>query len=181
MTMELQHALAVEPSAPELDEENIPQIEDMVSGCAGLVTVDEQTRVIRLVHYTTQEYFERRQTHWFQDAQSDISKTCLTYLSFDVFEKGFCWTDDDFEERLNSYHFYDYAAHNWGYHVRKASMPGHEAIAFLENRPKVEASAQALLLDGPEAPYLYYSQNIPWQMTGLHLAAYLEYRKQRTI
>jgi hypothetical protein len=58
-TSELRHALAVEKGESELDEENLPEIEDMVSVCAGLVTVDEKSEIIRLVHYTTQEYFER--------------------------------------------------------------------------------------------------------------------------
>ena len=55
-TAELQHALAVEVDEAELDEENVPQIEDMVSVCAGLVTIDEESDIIRLVHYTTQDY-----------------------------------------------------------------------------------------------------------------------------
>jgi hypothetical protein len=33
----------------------------MVSVCAGLVTIDEESNIIRLVHHTTQEYFERSQ------------------------------------------------------------------------------------------------------------------------
>jgi hypothetical protein len=49
--LELQHALAVEVGERELDEDNIPELEDMVSACAGLATVDEQSRIIRLVHY----------------------------------------------------------------------------------------------------------------------------------
>jgi hypothetical protein len=56
-TAELQHALAVEIGEPKLDEDNLLEIEDMVSMCAGLVTVDEESKIIRLVHYTTQEYF----------------------------------------------------------------------------------------------------------------------------
>ena len=42
ITVELQYALAVEVGEPELNKENLPQIEDMVSVCAGLVTVDEE-------------------------------------------------------------------------------------------------------------------------------------------
>ncbi|KAK3371092.1 hypothetical protein B0T24DRAFT_500138, partial [Lasiosphaeria ovina] len=57
--VELQHALALEPGSHELDPQNLPQVEDMVSVCAGLVAVDEASSVVRLVHYTTQEYFER--------------------------------------------------------------------------------------------------------------------------
>ncbi|KAI5865298.1 hypothetical protein GGS23DRAFT_594839 [Durotheca rogersii] len=74
-TLELRHALAVEAGASELDEDNLPQIEDMVSVCAGLATVDEESGIIRLVHYTTQEYFERMQKHQFPNAQTDITTT----------------------------------------------------------------------------------------------------------
>ena len=88
-TLELQHALAVEIGERAIDEDNLPEIEDMVSVCAGLVTVDEESGTIRLVHYTTQEYFERTRIEWFPDAQTDIAMTCVTYLLFDAFDSGF--------------------------------------------------------------------------------------------
>jgi hypothetical protein len=75
----------------------LPEIEDMVFVCAGLVTVDEVSDIIRLVHYTIQEYFERTQMIWFPDAETDIATTCVTYLLFDAFDPGFCPTDDEFE------------------------------------------------------------------------------------
>lgn len=53
-TKELQHALAVKIGTDVFHKDAIPQVQDMVSFCAGLVTVDERSRVIRLVHYTTQ-------------------------------------------------------------------------------------------------------------------------------
>jgi hypothetical protein len=58
-TSELEQAIAVELEESQLDKENLCQVEDMVSACAGLVTVDNGSGIIRLVHYTTQEYFER--------------------------------------------------------------------------------------------------------------------------
>jgi hypothetical protein len=119
--LELQHALAIEISDSKLDEENLPQVEDMVSVCAGLVTIDEESRIIRLVHYTTQEYFERTQKAWFPNAETDITATCVTYLSFDEFKSGICQEDSEFEQRLQSNKLYDYAAHNWGHHAWTAS------------------------------------------------------------
>jgi hypothetical protein len=65
-TLELQHALAVEVGESELDQENLPEIEDMVSVCAGLVTVDEESHIIRLVHYTTQEFLSERKEIGFR-------------------------------------------------------------------------------------------------------------------
>lgn len=53
--MELQHALVVEVGKPKIDEENLPQIEDVVFVCARLVIVDKESGILRLVYYTTQE------------------------------------------------------------------------------------------------------------------------------
>jgi ankyrin repeat protein len=169
--LELQHALAVEVGEPELDEGNFTQIEDMVSVCAGLVTVDEETNIVRLVHYTTQEYFKRTQDQWFPNAENDIIAICVTYLSFSVFESGFCQTDDEFEERLGSNPLYDYAARNWGYHARTASAEVESLIIrLLESGTKVSSSSQAMMAS---REYISpYSQRVPRRMTGVHLAAY---------
>ena len=57
-TEELRHALAIEPGTCKLDKANLCPVKDIVSSCAGLVTVD--SNIVRLVHYTTQEYFQQR-------------------------------------------------------------------------------------------------------------------------
>jgi hypothetical protein len=44
-TLELQHAIAIEAEEPQLDEENLCLVEDMVSVCAGLVTVDREAEL----------------------------------------------------------------------------------------------------------------------------------------
>ena len=86
---ELQHALAVEPGESKLDEDNIPDEELLTSLCAGLVIVDKESNIIRLVHYTTQEYFNSIRASRFPGAQTSIASTCLTYLSFEVFADGY--------------------------------------------------------------------------------------------
>jgi hypothetical protein len=170
-TSELRHALAVEVGKPELDNENSPEIESMVSVCVGLVTVDEESGIIRLVHYTAQEYFERTQKYWFPNVEESITTSCVTYLSFSTFDCGACSTDKEFEERLRSNQLYQYAARNWGHHARQASKSSQLIIDFLESKGKVEASSQALTVN---RKYFYdcYSQRFPRNMTGVHLAAY---------
>ena len=49
--VELQHALAVKVGKPRLNKENLPQFRDIVLVYAGLVTIDDKSRIIRLVHY----------------------------------------------------------------------------------------------------------------------------------
>ncbi len=90
--LELQHALAVEVGDSDLDIQNFEKTERIVSVCAGLVTVDDESGIIRLVHYTTQEYFESTQQQWFPNAESEITTICVTYLSFGVFGSGLCET-----------------------------------------------------------------------------------------
>jgi hypothetical protein len=181
ITLELQHALAVNIGDRDLDKENLREIDNMVSVCAGLVTVDEETRIIRLIHYTTQEYFERTQGKWFPNAETDITTICVTYLSFYGFETGFCQTDAEFEERLQLNQLYDYAAHNWENHAREALTLCQEVIGFLESELKTEAASQALLAIKRYLGHSKYSQEVPRQMTGLHLAAYfgVQYMKQQ--
>jgi hypothetical protein len=171
-TSELEHALAVELEESQLDEENLCRVEDMVSVCAGLVTIDKESGIIRLVHYTTQEYFERTQSQWFPKAESEIMTTCITYLSFNVFESGLCQTDDEFEKRLQLYKLYDYASNNWGHHARAASILTPEVRSFLEKEAQVEASIQALFAVKGHSADPKYSQRFPKEMIGLHLAAY---------
>jgi hypothetical protein len=165
---ELRDALAVEIGKSALDEDNIPTVEHITKACAPLVVVDEESSIIRLVHYTTQEYFERTQNLWFPNAQRDITTTCVTYLSFDAFEAGFCPTDKEFKARLQQNPLYDYAARNWGHHTCVASTEvGQLILNFLENEAKVSSSSQAMMASRG------YSQNVPRQMTGVHLAAYV--------
>ena len=172
-TLELQHALAVEFGELKLDEENLPQIEDMVSVCAGLVTVDEESNIIRLVHYTTQEYFERTWLSWFPNAQNDITTSCVTYLLFDAFDTGFCPTDEEFEARLRLNPLYEYAAHNWGHHVCAVSTEVEQLILdLLENEAKISGCSQVMMASRRYLGDSSYSQKVPRQMTGVHLAAY---------
>lgn len=163
---ELQHALAVEDGESELDAENIPHVEDMISVCAGLVIVDEESKIVRLVHYTAQEYFEQAWTLWFPNAQIDITKTCITYLSLKTFEAGFCSSTEDFRQRQLSNVFYDYVAQYWGHHAYTASIGLEDMIfKFLQNDAKVSSAVQAMMFDGG-------NQHVPEAISGMHLAAW---------
>jgi hypothetical protein len=103
---------------------------------AGLVTVNEKSDIIRLVYYIMQEYFER--TFSFSNAETEVTKICVTYLLFDAIETGFCLTDKLFEARLRSNALYDYAAKNWGRHALAFSIEvGQLILDFLESKAKV--------------------------------------------
>jgi ankyrin repeat protein len=117
-TAEICCVLAVELDEDEVDPENVVTSGDLVSVCAGLVVVDQESAVIRLVHYTTQEYFERTGDAWNPGGKLHIATTCLTYLSFSTFRSSSCSSDEEFEARLQQNQFLNYAAKHWGNHVR---------------------------------------------------------------
>jgi ankyrin repeat protein len=134
----------------------------MVSSCAGLVTIDQDSNIIRLVHYTTQEYFQRRRLVSFQDVQRDIiSTSCLTYLSYDVFANGYL-TDSDLKSCFQQNTLFGYAAQNWAYHIQDAQQGAIDlALEFLMDDGKVWTSSQVL-----------FAYHCPQQFCGMHLVAY---------
>ncbi|KAI0547888.1 ankyrin repeat-containing domain protein [Xylaria curta] len=114
---ELQHALAVQLGDEDFDEDGLHDLELMISVCAGLVTVDGESNHIRLVHYTTQNYFERTRKDWFPEALSTISKICLTYLKFRPFTATYNHYWVETPVCFDQYPFLRYAAKYWGHHV----------------------------------------------------------------
>jgi len=172
-TTELQHALAIEPGDHELDEDKLPVVEEMVSVCLGLVTIDDKSSIIRLVHYTTQHYFESLQVDWIASAPANIASLCITYLSFDVFASGFCRSDDEFMSRLAHNKFLAYAARHWADHVRGADEVKHLALKLLQSEILTSNMDQVVkLLKNPwKICDLSRQYQYPHKDTVLHLAA----------
>lgn len=150
--IELQNAVAVEIGEPLFDETNITDIEDMISVCSGLVVVEENSNIARLVHFTTQEYLKRTSKSWFSNVHDFLTDTCLTYLSFDNF-------DSQFKEE--SYPFYQYSAHGLRTHLRQSLGNDPLLPAFARNDAKVSRFMREIFgLSGAE-----------YSFTGLHFAS----------
>lgn len=149
---ELQHALATQDGMTTLSHDDLPDLTDITSACVGLLTVDEESHIIRLVHYTTHEYLEQTQNSWFPGAEESILRSCLTYLSFEVFKSGRCRSDEASEHRMKFFPLFYYAATHWGHHLSRNTQTIEEVAHFLQN----------------------HSQDLPANMTGLHAVAVLE-------
>ena len=155
---EVQHALAVEPDTQDLDEENLSDVDEIVGFCAGLVIVDEETHIIRLVHYTTQEYLTRNGDRTLSSAQQDIAVSCLTYLLYDQFGDG--WATRGGEKvlrrvysriiglRLGRHPFLDYAARNWSFHARVCGQQNIKELTmrFAKDDCRASATIQVMLV-----------------------------------
>ncbi|KAI1176545.1 ankyrin [Nemania sp. FL0916] len=169
---EIRHALGIKLGKQELDEKYIPPLEMLGSVCAGLLVIDDSNDAVRLAHYTTQEYFDLKRNQWFPEAEADIAKACLTYLSFKAFENGPCPTYKEYVARLDTHPLYDYAARHWSRHVFDAYQNGSDItnhnLEFLQDAKKVSASYQAEVADHL---YIGYNQWCVKETTGAHIAA----------
>lgn len=106
---ELCHALAVSLETEQVDnDEDVREIEDVLAACAGLVTVDTESDVVRLVHKSTQDYFKRNRTRLFPKAEYLMGNICAVYRN--------CMT----EERDKA-PFYNYADRNWWSHLSEST------------------------------------------------------------
>ncbi|CAI7667154.1 unnamed protein product [Penicillium palitans] len=169
-TEELQHALAVRQCTSDLDNDFCPSPRILQSVCAGLVTIDKERNVVRLDHYTIQEFFWEKKNDLLPNAISGVTEDCGRYLLFDVFESGADLTQRVFNEGLRRYNLYLYAARNWGRHAREASILCEDSMRFLQCQGKVERVTQVMQAS---AEWRFEDTEYPprnW--TGIHLAAY---------
>ena len=120
---ELRYALAIEENSSELDEENLEDTDQIISACKGLVTLDHETEIVRLVHYTTQEYLKRILPCWNPDAQETITKACLQYLSFRSIRSSL--NGEHLKSPLSDEAFNDYVKAQYQDHVLLRYVVGH--------------------------------------------------------
>ncbi|KAF3067912.1 26S proteasome non-ATPase regulatory subunit 10 [Trichoderma lentiforme] len=142
---EMQHALAIEQDDTYLDEDGIPNPDLLVSVCAGLVMINDNSNTISFVHYTTQEYFNRGGKRLLGSANGDIASTCLTYLRFDSFSRRIenLTNRDVLLALLHEYPLLSYASQHWGNHQRNAENERNDgqALELLRDENRIHTIA----------------------------------------
>jgi len=154
-TLELLHALAVEPGDTEIDEDNILETEQLLTICAGLVRIDEHSHTVGFIHFTMQEYLQRNRERWLPFANVEIARTCTAYLAIDDLAVGPCASREDYYRRLKRLALLEYAAVYWGDHTKlvmeaeyTTGLDGiiHEAWALMLNTKRLSAASQVLFM-----------------------------------
>lgn len=109
---ELQHALAIEPGDTDLDDELVMDGHSITSLCAGLVTVDQGTNMVNLVHHSTKTYLEENREKYFPIFHASMTLSLATYLTLDVLR------DVPIKLIVQQYPLACYAAQYLGEHAR---------------------------------------------------------------
>jgi len=161
---ELCHALAVEIGETDFDPENLPSIGTLLDYCQGLITVDVEASIVRLIHYTVQEYLCSH-PGLFSKPHSILAETCLTYLNS---QQVINLTPLSLPSP-QSMPFLKYCARYWGTHTNKDHSVHAKTMALeLLNKYEDHISAVSLLQQVP------YAGAIPTSplFSGLHCASF---------
>ncbi|KAL8897484.1 MAG: hypothetical protein Q9207_007196 [Kuettlingeria erythrocarpa] len=156
----LQEAVAIELGQANFDDEATNSIGSILDVCAGLLIHDEETGIVRLVHYTAQDYFDVHAGSRFDNAHPCIARECITYLGYQCFQnpeyfrdsKSSDNSDAQNDERLEyrpsnahvdkrsrSYYLFHYASAFWAQHATTRQDPdlSTELHHFLRGNPRI--------------------------------------------
>jgi ankyrin repeat protein len=152
--VELQYALAIDRATGEVDPEDLIGQDTILSVCGGIVTTERESSMVRFIHYTTQEYFERTGELYFSNTKHSLTETCLA-----------CLHGDKSARTGSAGPFFSYVAHYWGTHARGVDEKHFERriVDFLSDNTAVIAAANMLVNTSLRQPNVQY---------GVHVAAY---------
>jgi hypothetical protein len=133
--------------------------------------VDSDSKTVRLVHYTAQQYFEQFHSQKLVQARVSITNISLKYLTLPNFSSGICMTDKAMAQRLEEYPFLDYAAKHWGAEINKFDedglVPAFDKLASSPTALGITSQAFGI----PSGRHSNWSQEFPRDIPALVLAA----------
>jgi len=112
-SQELCYALEIQQRTGEFNTDNVPSIRTALGCTLGLVTVDEDTSTVHLLHHTLQKYLGES-PHIFE-TQSMMAEVCLTYLNSPSVREH----QSDAGESLAALPFLEYSTRFWGTHAAR--------------------------------------------------------------
>ncbi|KAL8870711.1 MAG: hypothetical protein Q9174_003310 [Haloplaca sp. 1 TL-2023] len=180
--------MATEDDDRNFNRSYMPATEIITDACQGLVKIDSGSGIIRLAHFTTYEFCRDELTREFPDTHQGLAKNCLTYLKFQVFDRGPCKyissrsthmltargdvdPADILARRVSEYPFLKYAADHWGDHAQLSPEAAiqRSISAFLEQPRCLASMIQTRYAESEFA----YDSNLEAEYTGsikLHTA-----------
>lgn len=156
---ELQEAVALEEDDTTIEPDYLTDESALIDICCGLVSIDENSRTVRFVHYSVQEYFESNPAI-LHGSHAMIAKTCVTYLSLDRFAETPKQDRENewLQSRVEGYPLYNYAARNWCYHtcfVEQDTQVLDKLIKFSRSGPRVQTALHLFFIPA-WVPYSQY-------------------------
>ena len=135
--------------------------------CQGLITVDKEASIVRLIHYTVQEYLCSH-SGLFSNPHSILAEICLTYLNSQQVKN----LASDSLPNYQSAPFLKYSSRYWGTHARR-ELSDHARTLALELLGQYEDHvASVSLLEQVVHPNYAGDIDTYSLFTGLHGASF---------
>ncbi|KAH6902518.1 ankyrin repeat-containing domain protein [Coprinopsis sp. MPI-PUGE-AT-0042] len=143
----LRHAVATCPETHVFEHKRMVPETLLLSACCGLVSVDEKTRLVRLMHYTAQDAILPRILEFFPVPHAILALVCVAHLTscgLQNYKPDAGAGDEerrDFMVRLSNDPFLAYTHRSWVHHTRQC-----------HNYAPVTAAASEFLLNCTQYP-----------------------------
>lgn len=153
---ELLDALSLYSDIPAVDDHGPKAAALMVECTRGLLTLEDNERTVQ-IHKGFQDYCDgnpEQRRNYFPDADAEIARICMQYLSLPRFNGTHCRNQGEWNERVDKNAFFSYAALRFGDHIKESGenpFLGDEPIfplrEFLLDNSKAAVAGQAILKD----------------------------------
>ncbi|KAH6884769.1 hypothetical protein BKA70DRAFT_136865 [Coprinopsis sp. MPI-PUGE-AT-0042] len=123
---ELRHAVATCPDAHRVELGRLAPVETLISVCCGLLVLEQETSIVRLVHYTAKPVLRKLVLQPIPEPHALLSAVCMARLRDSGFQRSALASAEELDAALNSTPLLLYAYHAWAIHGRESI---HEDVA----------------------------------------------------
>lgn len=115
---ELRHAIATSPTTHEFERKRLVPGSTIITRCCGLVVVEEETKLVRLVHYTAKDTLQQLLRETFPHPHSLLATVCMTHLMECGFQITTITSEREYVCALQADPLLAYATDTWATHAR---------------------------------------------------------------
>ncbi|KAH6911841.1 hypothetical protein BKA70DRAFT_863385 [Coprinopsis sp. MPI-PUGE-AT-0042] len=117
---ELERAVATSPETFAFEPDRLAPGTTLIALCCGLVTFEEESRLVRLVHYTANDTLQGLLSDSFPHPYSHLAMVCIAHLTACGFQNTRIGTKEEFDAALEADPLLAYASVAWATHAQKS-------------------------------------------------------------
>ncbi|KAH6911249.1 hypothetical protein BKA70DRAFT_55901 [Coprinopsis sp. MPI-PUGE-AT-0042] len=117
---ELRHAIATSPDTHKLELSRVVPTETLLGACCGLLVREQETGLVRLVHYTAKPILRKLVLQSIPEPHTLLSAICMARLRDCGFQRSALASTEELDAALNSTTLLLYAYRAWSFHGRES-------------------------------------------------------------
>ncbi|KAH6901145.1 hypothetical protein BKA70DRAFT_710785 [Coprinopsis sp. MPI-PUGE-AT-0042] len=115
---ELRHAITSSSDTYDFEKGRLVSIETIVGVCCGLLTIEQETGIARLVHYSAQAVLQALIVRSTPNPHGLLAAVCIARLRDCGFQRSALASAEDLDEVLKTTTLLEYSYHAWSVHGR---------------------------------------------------------------